>query len=416
MRAKAERAPAADAAMSDASDRLRSVSIYSIIIFLSAAAALNPFTTKYLLGLSNGWVIFPAIFDAYAAVTIACGALYLRTARAICGIAVILSIIAVVPVMLGAELAIYYHHLEHEAEGPPDYLIENVHRHDGVLGWAPIPNGSSGRHYSRDNFDVRYSFDHRGRRLIPQNPRAERTLHVFGDSFTFGHGVSNEETALALLAGKINHRINVLNWAVMGYGLEQMVLRLEQNLDEIKPGDLVLFQPLHTDIARSMIARAFPCGQHYGSDRVETFPMFEAGKWRSVVLSQECNYALDRLLIHSKLVFGLIRKQYLQWVVGDRLFRNADAMLDMARRLATSKGAKFAVVLPVAPNECINGIPQADWTGVKTAYTYLARECPADPAQAMMYRFPVDGHLSVPGNAWFAESLLKYLRETGNYP
>jgi hypothetical protein len=71
-----------------------------------------------------------------------------------------------------------------------------------------------------------------------------RVIHFFGDSFTFGYGVTNDNTALNLLAKNINHKFNIQNYGVGGYSLELMYLRLIDLMDEVKPGDVVVFSPI----------------------------------------------------------------------------------------------------------------------------------------------------------------------------
>ena len=113
---------------------------------------------------------------------------------------------------------------------------------DPLLGWVPRP-GARARHVSEGNFDVIQVIDAKGRRAIPPNPGARRTLYFFGDLFTFGHGVENDQTALSIIARALGARANVVNYGVKAYGLEQMFLRLRAAKDDIQPGDVVSFRP-----------------------------------------------------------------------------------------------------------------------------------------------------------------------------
>jgi hypothetical protein len=88
-----------------------------------------------------------------------------------------------------------------------------------------------------------YHLDEKGRRKIEPNPAVRRAIHFFGDSMTFGHGLSDQDAALNLLGEKLNDRINVFNYGVPGYGFEQMLLRLIEMISEIKAGDTVFSLP-----------------------------------------------------------------------------------------------------------------------------------------------------------------------------
>src|SRR5438105_4419722 len=80
-----------------------------------------------------------------------------------------------------------------------DRLDPNLVRHDPELGWALKANWQ-GEHKHRD-FQASYSVDHRGFRadtLLNPKPGC-KTYAVFGDSFTFGIGVNDDQTFVHLL-------------------------------------------------------------------------------------------------------------------------------------------------------------------------------------------------------------------------
>lgn len=192
------------------------VAEYIAIGAISAILAFNPLTTKYLLGLSNGWQILPFAFDVHAACIFVFAVWYLRTGKSLAFWSALTLLVVLIPTMLAVEIAIYHYAFT----APPSNTVENMHRLDNVLGWEPIPL-ALGRHVSAGNFDVIYRFDDVGRNEIAQNPGVTRTVHVFGDSFAFGSGVTNADTALSLFAERVRDRLNVQYYAVQGYGLEQ---------------------------------------------------------------------------------------------------------------------------------------------------------------------------------------------------
>lgn len=85
------------------------------------------------------------------------------------------------------------------------------------------------------------TYDLRGHRLTPApagTVLAEPPVLVVGDSYAHGDEVSDGETWAALLQPLIGRR--TVNAGVSGYGLDQTVLRAEQQVREVKPAALVL--------------------------------------------------------------------------------------------------------------------------------------------------------------------------------
>lgn len=85
------------------------------------------------------------------------------------------------------------------------------------------------------------TYDLHGHRLTPApagTVLAEPPVLVVGDSYAHGDEVSDGETWAALLQPLIGRR--TVNAGVSGYGLDQSVLRAEQQVREVKPAALVL--------------------------------------------------------------------------------------------------------------------------------------------------------------------------------
>lgn len=78
-------------------------------------------------------------------------------------------------------------------------------------------------------FDVRYTFDEKGHRILPRaepNPKAD--LFLFGCSFTFGEGLENDETWPWLLATRLGSQWQLINYATSGFGAQQMLYLIEE--------------------------------------------------------------------------------------------------------------------------------------------------------------------------------------------
>jgi lysophospholipase L1-like esterase len=130
------------------------------------------------------------------------------------------------------------------AQPPPD---TTQFAHDATLGWAPVP-GSSGTMLGKP-----LSFSGVGTRAHNnQAPKPTGPLIVaFGDSMTEGYAVGDDETWPAALERLT--RGPVLNAGVRGYGLDQMVLRAERLVPELKPSTVILAF-IADDISRTALS------------------------------------------------------------------------------------------------------------------------------------------------------------------
>lgn len=84
--------------------------------------------------------------------------------------------------------------------------------------------------YDEELFDVFYTFnknDHRRTPACSAHPLGE--LMVFGCSFTFGHGLMDEQTWPWLLAQDLGPSWCVENYGHRAFGAQQMLLQLEEN-------------------------------------------------------------------------------------------------------------------------------------------------------------------------------------------
>jgi hypothetical protein len=224
---------------------------------------------------------------------------------------------------------------------------DSVHKRDRLLGWVPRP-GARSRHVSEGNFDVTYVIDAKGRRAIPPNSGAQQTLHFFGDSFTFGHGVENDQTALSIIARALGRRADVANYGVMAYGLEQMFLRLRAEKDKIQPGDVVIFSPVSLDLTRNLIAKDFVCLLHeVNYSRVETYPWWDGSVWRAERIADYCPEGDLPLALLQRFLLALRSAQE-----NAALAENADRIFQMAQALAEEREAVLQVIFLVYPDEC----------------------------------------------------------------
>ena len=231
-------------------------------------------------------------------------------------------------------------------------VSHNLHRPDPILGWSLIPN-AEGRGVSPGSFDVMYYIDNNGRKAIRQNDGVDQTLHFFGDSFTFGKGVSNKDTTLNLLAAEIGEKFDVLNYGVIGYGVEQMFILFRSNLTNIKAGDVVVFSPLSMDLTRNFIYKEHYCGYAFREGySVQRLPALRNDRWVFPRLGDECHFLETMILTSYRLPLGTLYRWYKKAVTDDAIIDNADQIFAQAAQLTQQRGAIFLLLFLTTPEEC----------------------------------------------------------------
>lgn len=116
--------------------------------------------------------------------------------------------------------------------------IERHHSyHDSVLGWDEHP--SHVRHHTNTAGEMwSNSIDDSGARADTR-PASSAVIAAFGDSYTFGHEVEDDETWPHYLSELTGTR--VLNFGVGAYGMDQALLKLQRKIDEGLATPIVIF-------------------------------------------------------------------------------------------------------------------------------------------------------------------------------
>ena len=376
---------------------------------VAALLVLNPLVV-YLVSGSRSLAAFSLLLDAWLAGAIAGGLWYLgRRRRA--GLWLMAGFIGtLLPALVAGEVLLTW--LRHQHADRLLGEVADIYVPDPELVYAHVPE-ARGRHASLGNFDVEYVIDAAGRKAIPEDPKAERTIHVFGDSFTFGYGVANEETWLNRLKARLGTEANVLNYGVVGYSIEQMLLRLARSTEQIEAGDLVVFAPVAADLERSLVGKSYVCGGLIRAEENEHFPKYEDGRWRQARLRDECNFLLDTVLANSPLPvgFGAVWRELGRNARHPEMIANADRLFAEAERLAAERGASFHVVFLATPEECARGAHDFEIEPLATEYASFLPFCPDDPEAVQALKFPYDGHWSAAGHSWAADVIYEILQE-----
>lgn len=104
---------------------------------------------------------------------------------------------------------------------------------DPQLGWSLKPLGKE-NDYSINSQRIRADQEY-----TPAPPPGKIRIATFGDSFTFGVGVTNEMTWQSLLE-KLDPRFEVMNFGVAGYGQDQAYLRYLDEGRQYRPHIVVI--------------------------------------------------------------------------------------------------------------------------------------------------------------------------------
>jgi hypothetical protein len=135
-----------------------------------------------------------------------------------------------------------------KAQLHPTYLVS-----DETLGWTVAPN--------RKSENGLYVSSAEGLRSAVQGvslkdgARACR-IALVGDSYTFGENVAFEDTWGSQLDHDLQERCQILNFGVIGYGIDQMYLRYLQDVRSWHP-DMVIFAFINADLERAMGSYGF---------------------------------------------------------------------------------------------------------------------------------------------------------------
>lgn len=132
----------------------------------------------------------------------------------------------------GIEYAPIRMHLSEKHKGILQKLFEDQNsyiQHDPVLGWSIKKNGSARNLYRANSDGIRADREYR---LTP--PKDVLRVASFGDSFTHCSSVSNQHTWQEYL-NEIKSSLEVMNFGVGAYGLDQAFLRYQRDGKRYRP-------------------------------------------------------------------------------------------------------------------------------------------------------------------------------------
>lgn len=128
------------------------------------------------------------------------------------------------------------------------------HKYDELLGWTISPNRQNSEYGLYFSSAEGLRSPSPGVKFVDQ-PASTR-IAVIGDSYTFAEEVSFEETWGHQLERRLGKDFQVLNFGVMGYGIDQAYLRY---MKEVRPWhpDMVIFGFVEHNLDRAMGVYSF---------------------------------------------------------------------------------------------------------------------------------------------------------------
>ena len=276
------------------------------------------------------------------------------------------------------------------------------------LGWIVNKNVKKS-HVLVGNFDVIYTTDTQGFRTTQEHPLAERKIYIFGDSFTFGHGVNDDETFANIISSVwLDHRVKVVNAGANGYGITQMYRRFLDIQKQLNSGDLVIFTPISKDLLRSYKDFAVPA--HYvfvptTNNKIEYYPYFEGGEIKLGKLDTTGN-RVKALLFHAPLTGDISRKIH-RYLLGPIDFDDAQAMFDLIKNKSAAKGARFYLYFLPQVKDLIRG--RYRYNVSRYDYLDIWDYFPAGDDAKQVIGFPDDGHWNCHGHEIAAYAIVTTL-------
>ena len=228
---------------------------------------------------------------------------------------------------------------------------------DELLGYVPRPSYSGTDHGGR----ALLTFDKNGlrvhRRKYPPPSQETPPVLVVGNSYAMGEQVADDETLPAHLQAILDRR--VLNGGVLGYGIDQIVLRSEILVPAFRP-DLLLVSFIADDVRRAQMRILWGIDKPYfdiieGALRLRGVPIKPPVASTSLPLDP-----VRRVLGYSFLIDVVMRRLGMSfyWLRGqprhaeaahDQGARVACLLMDRLRQLGKTHGAGVLVVAQYTP-------------------------------------------------------------------
>jgi len=125
-------------------------------------------------------------------------------------------------------------------------------RYDRTKGWDLKPGLKDLKVFEDKTLNSNSEGVRGNREYSNPKKRGTKRILVIGDSFTFGEGVSDNETYPSYLQGLFPEYVEVINLGIHGYGHDQMLIKLEELGRRYQP-DLVVLGFFAEDMERNLL-------------------------------------------------------------------------------------------------------------------------------------------------------------------
>ena len=149
------------------------------------------------------------------------------------GVPILAVVISVAATLVAVEVALRVLNIPFGARWTPSETA--LAQFDSVLGWVYVPNSSRTQNIGQPPRPILMHFNDIGARVAnaghvydPRKP----TVILVGDSYTFGHGVTYEESLAGQLEALSDSAFQVVNLGVQAYGTDQALLRLQRHFNQ----------------------------------------------------------------------------------------------------------------------------------------------------------------------------------------
>ncbi len=292
------------------------------------------------------------------------------------------------------------------------WRVRGIFQLDEELIYSLKPNTE--RVWQSDEFteDVKInSFGLRDTELLPRS-EFERRIVVLGDSMTFGHGVSSEQTyceQVEQLFADQGRRVDVVNAGVKGYGTDQSVKFFTTRLRQLD-ADLVILAVYQNDISDNINLPLYTIEDHELIDIDPTKNWLYAlgtidQKLPPFVRQRKlCQFAMNSFT--NRDLYGVLpdldQKELIQW-------SKSKVILQIERLQELCHVDSFRVLIVCLPYRD-GPTNQYNWIPEDSIQSINLIEDPVWRDQAATLFFKTDYHLTAKGHRLVAEQVFEKAR------
>jgi hypothetical protein len=212
---------------------------------------------------------------------------------------------------------------------PPDYWLVTSYGAIGSKGSHQFKRIAPDGHVI---YDTRYTIGDDGYRVTPDVPKSGDRIVFYGDSFTFGEGLKDDETMpyyVARLTGR-----PIKNYGFHGYGVHQALAILQSDRDTSGTVNFLLTAPWHAQ--RSACKVIFSAGS----------PKYEVTADGKVVDTGRCRMVTSFGPLGKIISMSNLYKRYLStrpMEVTDADYDRYLALIGEMARISRERGQKFMI-------------------------------------------------------------------------